>query len=178
MSDRELVFSDGCAVSLIGMAGAGKSTLAPLLAAKLDWQFIDTDQVVESFYGKPLQDIVDYLGLADFRKAEEEILSTLGVLRTVVSTGGSVVYGEKAMERLKSLGPVVYLRMECKTCLQRVGEGYGRGLAIKPDQSLESLYNERVPLYARYADFTVDTDKFSSDECAEKIFQWLKSIQE
>ena len=178
MSDRELVFSDECAVSLIGMAGAGKSTLAPLLAAKLGWEFIDTDLVVESFYGRPLQEVVDHLGLTGFRGAEEEILSTLGVIRTVVSTGGSVVYGERAMERLKSLGPVVYLRMGCETCLERVGNGDGRGLAIRPDQSVESLYNERVPLYEHYADFAVDTDKFSSAECVEKISQWLKSIQE
>ncbi|OEU71004.1 MAG: shikimate kinase [Desulfovibrio sp. S3730MH75] len=178
MSNRDLKFSEASGVSLIGMAGAGKSTLAPLLADKLDWKHLDTDLVIEAFYGKHLQDVVDYLGVDKFRETEDEILSTLGAIRMVVSTGGSVIYGARAMENLQRLGPVIYLRIDCKTCLDRVGKGGGRGLAKGPDQSLEALYNERVPIYERYADFTIDTDKFSSDECAEQIAQWLKSIQE
>lgn len=175
MEEWNAKFSEDCSVSLIGMAGAGKSTLAPLLASRMGWEYIDTDSVVEAYYGRLLQDIVDRLGVTEFRKAEEYILSSLGVVRTVISTGGSVVYGEKAMQRLKGLGPVIYLRMKCETCLERVGGGEGRGLARDPGQTLESLYAERVPLYERYADFAVDTDSLSPEECAEHIFQWLKS---
>ncbi len=168
-------FSEDCSVILIGMAGAGKSTLSPLLAKKLGWEHMDTDAVIESYYGRPLQDIVDHLGVPEFRKTEEYIVSGLGVIRTVVSTGGSVIYGPKAMERLKGLGPVVYLRISSETCLQRVGCGENRGLAIVPGQTLESLYEERIPLYEEYADFAVDTDQCSPDECVEQICEWLKS---
>ncbi|CCO22559.1 homoserine kinase [Maridesulfovibrio hydrothermalis] len=177
MEEWNANFSEDCSVSLIGMAGAGKSTLAPLLAAKLGWEYIDTDSIIEAYYGRALQGIVDNLGVPAFRKAEEYLLSSLGVVRTVISTGGSVVYGEKAMERLKSLGPVIYLHIDCETCIERVGGGEGRGLARSPGQSLESLYEERASLYEKYADFTVDTYKFSPEECAEKVFQWLGSIE-
>ncbi|GKT29202.1 Shikimate kinase/gluconokinase like protein, partial [Aduncisulcus paluster] len=113
---------------------------------------MDTDAVIESYYGRPLQDIVDHLGVPEFRKTEEYIVSGLGVIRTVVSTGGSVIYGPKAMERLKSLGPVIYLRISSETCRQRGGCGTNRGLAIVPGQSLDNLYEERIPLYEGYAD--------------------------
>ncbi len=171
-------FSEDCSVCFIGMAGAGKSTLAPLLAAMLNWEHIDTDSVIEAYYGRVLQAVVDELGVPEFRKAENYILSSLGVVRTVISTGGSVVYGESAMERLKGLGPVVYLRISSETCLERVGGGEGRGLARMPGQSLESLYEERAPLYEKYADFIIDTDKFSPQECAGQVFQWLKAKEE
>lgn len=178
MEEWNSTFSEDCSVSLIGMAGAGKSTLAPLLAAILGWEHIDTDSVVEAYYGRSLQDIVDRLGVPEFRKAEEYILSSLGVVRTVVSTGGSVIYGPGAMERLKGLGPVVYLRIGLETCLRRVGGGEGRGLARMPGQTLEDLYAERMPLYEKYADFSVDTDRCSPQECAELICNWLKSKEE
>lgn len=178
MEEWNSKFSQDCSVSLIGMAGAGKSTLAPLLAEMLDWEHIDTDSVIEAYYGRKLQAIVDELGVPEFRKAEDYILSSLGVVRTVVSTGGSVVYGENAMKRLKGLGPVIYLRISCETCLERVGGGEGRGLAKMPGQSLESLYTERAPLYEKYVDFAVDTDKCSPQECAKQIFQWLKSKED
>ena len=175
MEEWNSKFSGDCSVSLIGMAGAGKSTLAPLLAGKLGWEHMDTDSVIEAYYGRPLQGIVDHLGVPEFRKAEEYILSSLGVVRTVVSTGGSVVYGPKAMERLKGLGPVIYLRIGLDACQKRVGGGEGRGLARMPGQNLEDLYTERMPLYEKYADFIVDTDSCPPEECAEQIFQWLKS---
>lgn len=168
-------FSEDCSVILIGMAGAGKSTLAPLLAEKLGWEHMDTDSVIEGYYGSPLQGIVDHLGVAEFRKSEEYIVSGIGVFRMVVSTGGSVIYGAKAMERLKLLGPVVYLRISAETCLERVGSGEERGLAIIPGQSLKELYKERVPLYEQYADFAVDTDRCSPEECVQQIYKWLKS---
>lgn len=178
MQEWNQEFSEDCSVILIGMAGAGKSTLSPLLAEKLGWKHMDTDAVIESYYGRPLQEVVDHLGVPEFRKSEEYIVSGIGVFRTVVSTGGSVVYGPKAMERLKGLGPVVYLRISSETCLKRVGGGENRGLAIGSGQTLESLYAERIPLYEQYADFAVDTDKYSPEECAGQIFQWLKSKED
>jgi len=168
-------FSEDCSVVLIGMAGAGKSTLAPLLAEKLGWENMDTDSVIEGYYGRPLQGIVDHLGVEEFRRSEEYIVSGIGVFRMVISTGGSVIYGPKAMERLKLLGPVIYLRISGETCQNRVGGGENRGLAITPGQTLEGLYNERVPLYEQYSDFAVDTDICSPEECVDQIYDWLKS---
>ncbi|WP_034633727.1 homoserine kinase [Maridesulfovibrio bastinii] len=170
-------FSEKSIVSLIGMAGAGKSTLAPLVAERLGWECVDTDHIIQSYYGQSLQEIVDRLGVPEFRIVEEKILSSFGARRTVVSTGGSVVYGPDAMERLKALGPVVFLKISQETCLSRIGGGDGRGLAMIPGQTVENLYEERQPLYSRYADFTVQTDKYSPEDCAEKIWQWLDTLK-
>lgn len=169
-------FGENNIVTLIGMAGAGKSTLAPLVAEKLGWKCVDTDHLIEAYYGLPLQDIVDRFGVSEFRNIEETIISTFGARRTVVSTGGSVVYGPSAMERLGSLGPIVFLQISWKACSRRVGAGRGRGLAMGPGQTVEALYEERQPLYSKYADFTVRTDKNTPDECAEAIKTWLDSM--
>ncbi len=171
-----IAFNEKSSITLIGMAGAGKSTLAPLLAEKLGWEWVDTDHIIEAYYGQPLQDIVDRFGVPEFRRIEESILASFGAIRTVVSTGGSVVYGPAAMERFKALGPVVYLKISRETCLKRVGCGQGRGLAIGEGQTVESLYEERQPLYSKYADFTVRTDNKSPRKSAEAIKGWLDSL--
>ena len=120
------------AISLIGMAGAGKSTLGRMLAEKLGWAHVDTDRLIESYYGLPLQDVLDGLGLEEFLKVENSLVAMLNVRRAVISTGGSVVYGREAMERLHLLGPVVHLDISLQSFLKRVGDGSNRGLAIAP----------------------------------------------
>jgi len=162
----------GC-VSLIGMAGAGKSTLGRLLAERLGWAHLDTDRLIEAYYGVPLQDLLDGLGLADFLKAEETLVSMLGVRRAVISTGGSVVYGPAAMERLKLLGPVIFLEVSLPTFLGRVGNAGNRGLAIAPGLSREDLYRERQPLYRAAADFTLCTDTSDRMASLERLQAWL-----
>jgi shikimate kinase len=163
----------GC-VSLIGMAGAGKSTLGRLLAEKLGWAHLDTDRLIEAYYGLPLQGLLDGLGLADFLKAEEALVSMLGVRRTVISTGGSVIYGPAALERLKLLGPVVFLSVSLPTFLSRVGNAGKRGLAMAPGLTREGLYHERQPLYQAAADFTLSTDNNDRTASVERLFAWLK----
>lgn len=162
----------GC-VSLIGMAGAGKSTLGRLLAEKLGWAHLDTDRLIEAYYGLNLQDLLDGLGLPAFLKAEETLVSMLGVRRAVISTGGSVVYGPAAMERLKLLGPVVYLKISLPTFLGRVGNAGNRGLAIAPGLTREDLYLERQPLYQAAADFTLSTDTRDRMASVERLHAWL-----
>jgi len=162
----------GC-VSLIGMAGAGKSTLGRLLAEKLGWAHLDTDRLMEAYYGLNLQDLLDGLGLEAFLKAEETLVSMLGVRRAVISTGGSVIYGREAMERLKLLGPVVHLDISMSSFLKRVGDGGNRGLAIAPGRTREDLFNERQPLYQAAADFTVSTDSSDQQASLEKLHAWL-----
>ena len=162
----------GC-VSLIGMAGAGKSTLGRLLAERLGWAHLDTDRLMESYYGLNLQDLLDGLGLAAFLKAEDTLVSMLGVRRAVISTGGSVVYGRAAMERLKLLGPVVYLEVSLPTFLGRVGDAGNRGLAMAPGLTREDLYLERQPLYQAAADFTLSTDSNDRRASVERLHAWL-----
>jgi shikimate kinase len=165
----------GC-LSLIGMAGAGKSTLGRLAAQKLGWAHIDTDQMIEAYYGMPLQELLDGLGLEDFLKAENRLVAMLGVRRAVVSTGGSVVYGAQAMERLRLLGPVVYLEIGLDDFLKRVGPGDNRGLAIPPGYTKERLFAERQPLYEAAADFTLRTDR-RQKESLDRLMAWLEEEQ-
>jgi len=155
------------------MAGAGKSTLGRLLAEKLGWAHLDTDRLIEAYYGLNLQDILDGLGLPAFLKAEETLVSMLGVRRVVISTGGSVVYGPAAVERLKLLGPVVFLQIGLPTFLKRVGNAGNRGLAIAPGLTKEDLFRERQPLYEAAADFTLPTDSPDRSAALERLHAWL-----
>ncbi len=170
------LWHQGC-VSLIGMAGAGKSTLGRLLAEKLGWAHLDTDRLIESFYGLPLQDLVDGLGLEKFLEAENRLVAILSVRRTVISTGGSVVYGREALQRLHLLGPVVHLDVSMESFLKRVGDGGNRGLAIAPGRRLEDLFLERQPLYHATADFTLSTDSSDHNASLERLHAWLTADQ-
>lgn len=158
-------------ITLVGMAGAGKSTLGELLAERLGWERLDTDRYMESYYGISLQAIMDTYGLEDFLHIEEHLVSELNLTRTIVSTGGSVIYGEKAVDRLKQLGPMVMLDVDEATFIERVGDGENRGLAIAPGKSMRDLYNERQPLYRAAADITVRTDKSTPEECVDAILE-------
>ncbi len=157
-------------VSLIGMAGAGKSTLGRMLAERLGWAHLDTDSLIEATYGLPLQQVLDGLGLDEFLKAEETLVAMLMARRTVISTGGSVVYGPRAVERLKLLGPVVHLDISLETFLKRVGGGEGRGLAVAPGKSFQDVYHERQPLYRAAADITIRTDEGTRQESLERLY--------
>lgn len=163
----------GC-ISLIGMAGAGKTTVGQHLAHKLGWTQLDTDRLLEAFYGLPLQEIFDELGHADFLQAEELVVANLGAKRCVVSTGGSVVYGPRAVSKLQELGPVVHLFAELETIRQRIHNPDQRGLVMAPGQTLDALYEERRPLYANAASLVVSTEELSPEACAEAILDWLE----
>lgn len=156
-------------ITLVGMAAAGKSTLGEKLAQRLGWGQLDTDRYMESYYAMPLQEIMDTFGLEEFLRIEEHLVSDLTLTRTVISTGGSVIYSAKAMERLKSLGKVVLLDIDESTFLDRVGNAENRGLAIAPGTTMSDLYNERQPLYRAAADIVVRTDRHTPDECVDQI---------
>jgi shikimate kinase len=158
-------------ITLVGMAGAGKSTLGELLAEQLGWGRLDTDRYMESYYGISLQAIMDTYGLDDFLRIEEELVARLNLTRTIISTGGSVIYGERAVTKLKELGPVVMLDIGEDTFIKRVGDAENRGLAIGPGKTMRDLYNERQPLYRAAADITVSTDTSTPGECVEAILQ-------
>ena len=168
--------SDEQCVSLIGIAGAGKSTLGKALARRLDWAHLDTDRLIEATLGQPLQTIMDERGLKGFLEVEEAVVSLLGAKRTVVSTGGSVVYSARAMERLGSLGPVIHLGIELDTFLERVRDAAGRAF-VRPDgHSLADVYAEREPLYLKACDFSVRTDAAGLDQCVEECAARLAGL--
>ncbi len=161
-------------VSLIGMAGAGKTTIGCALARRLHWAHLDTDRLLEAYWGCALQELVDGLGLKEFLRAEEKLVSELWLWRTVISTGGSVIYGPAAIRRLKSLGAVVYLHVSVATVCARVKGGQGRGLARRPGRSLEQLYEEREPLYRAAADYVLNVEDCDLDTATARLCEWLE----
>lgn len=163
-------------ITLVGMAAAGKSTLGELLAKRLDWGQLDTDRYLESYYAQPLQSILDTFGLKEFLRIEEHLVSELNLARTIISTGGSVIYGPAAVARLKKLGPIVLLDIDEETFVDRVGNGENRGLAIAPGKTMRDLYNERQPLYRAAADITVNTAESSPEECVDIILEHIDFI--
>ncbi|GAB6097355.1 homoserine kinase [Desulfatiferula olefinivorans] len=139
-------------IVLIGMPGVGKSTVGRLLAHDLGWDFLDTDALIVEKEGMALHDIIDRVGLSAFCTAEERAVLGIRARRTVISTGGSVVYGSSAMAHLKRLGTVIYLAADLDLLLTRFSDPDSRGVVRKPGQSLSSLLAERDLLYRRYAD--------------------------
>lgn len=144
-------------IILIGMPGAGKSTLGVVLAKAIGYNFIDSDLLIQEREGKLLSDILDEVGIWGFNKIEEEVNASINVNHTVIATGGSAVYGPKAMEHFRKIGTVVYIKLPLKTIIKRVGDFEKRGIAMKEGETIEDLYNERVPLYEKYAHVTVET---------------------
>lgn len=142
-------------IILTGMPSCGKSTLGRLLAKELGYAFLDTDDVIIERNGCPLKDILDNEGLDGFIRREEEAVCSVAAENTVIATGGSVVYSPKAMEHLKSLGRIVYICLDYKEVERRLGDLHERGVAIAPGKTLRDLYDERTPLYNKYANLVV-----------------------
>ena len=154
---------------LIGMPGAGKSTVGVVLAKVLQYSFVDSDLVIQNEEGKRLCEIIEQEGLDGFLRIENRINAGLQAQRSVIATGGSVVYGREAMEHLQSIGKIVYLKLSYETLKTRLGDLRNRGVAIKDGQSLLDLYRERAALYEKYADITVETDGLSIEETVNEI---------
>lgn len=156
-------------VILIGMPGCGKSTIGVLLAKNLAYAFLDSDLVIQEQAGKKLQELINDMGPTSFSDMEDSVNSTLVPHRTVIATGGSAVYGSRAMDHFKEIGIVVYLRVPFEELRRRISNFETRGIVLKDGQTFEDVYNERIPLYERYADVTVDA--FGKDlwEVVEEI---------
>ncbi|SFM36460.1 shikimate kinase [Marinobacter zhejiangensis] len=154
---------------LIGMPGSGKSTVGVLLAKALAMGFIDTDLLIQADQGRTLQAIADEEGYERFRHIEEAVLSRLEVSGQVISTGGSAVYSDRAMNHLKQNGVVVFLDVPLATVQARIGDYSLRGISKRPDQSLEDLFRERHQLYARYADITIKGDAGSQGDICKAV---------
>jgi len=156
-------------ITLIGMPGAGKSTVGIVLAKVLGYDFIDSDLLIQKEEGQLLWQIIECCGLDGFRAIEESVNAQITADKSIIATGGSVVYCPQAMEHLRSIGTIVYLKISCEELARRLGDLSQRGVTIKPGQTLDDLYTERVPLYEKYADITVDITGLSVAEAVEKI---------
>lgn len=169
--------SDVKNVVLIGMPGAGKSTLGIVLAKILGYDFMDADLVIQNQCDKTLQHIIDAMGPEGFIQVENQILSQIHTQTdTVIATGGSAVYSDDAMSHLRSIGTVVYLKISYDELKNRLSDLQERGVVLKGgiSMSLRELYEERLPLYERYADVTVDVDDLSITAAARKVAGALK----
>ena len=160
-------------IILIGMPGAGKSTVGPLLARRTGRLFLDCDTLLEQREGRGLQEIVDSGGPLALRVSEERLLLGLTARRHIIATGGSAVYSEQAMRHLQTLGPVIWLHLGLHDLARRIDNFAARGLAKRPEQTLADLYAERQPLYQRHADVTIDCEKLTPEAVVEKIIQAL-----
>lgn len=160
-------------IVLIGMPSCGKSTVGVVLAKALGYRFVDSDLVIQEQTGKLLSEIIDEKGLEAFNKIENEINASLDYHKAVIATGGSVIYGKEAMEHLKSIGRIVYIELPFETLCERIGDLTARGVSIKEGQSFRDLYEERSPLYEKYADITIHGEHLSIREMVHGLKEKL-----
>ncbi len=156
-------------IILIGMPGAGKSTCGVLAAKLLLKNFFDTDLLIQSLENKRLQQIINDKGIDAFKRAEEQAVLSLDIKGTVIATGGSVVYSERSMRHLQSLGTLIYLHLSYEEMHRRVKDLSTRGIVLQNGETLRDMYNERLPLYEKYADYIIDCDGNSIDDTVAQI---------
>ncbi len=159
-------------IVLIGMPGSGKSTVGVILAKMASLDFVDTDILIQRV-GKSLQEIVDADGYLVLRKIEEEVLLKLDCRDHVIATGGSAVYSPAAISHLKEDGVIVFLDVDIETLQSRIRNYETRGLAKRPDQTLEELFAERLALYREYADITISGAGLTQEEVCDAILRWI-----
>ena len=161
-------------IIFIGMPAVGKSTVGVVIAKRLGYKFVDTDILIQESEGKLLKDIIADVGPDGFLKVEDRVNAQVEAEHTVISPGGSVVYCENAMKHLKETGTVVYLKLSLDSLRKRLGNLKGRGVLLKDGQSLTDLYEERVPLYEKYADIVVDEEGKNLEESLDAVLEILK----
>lgn len=160
-------------IILIGMPASGKSTVGVILAKILGYNFVDADIVIQKEEGRKLSEIIEAEGVEGFIEIENRVNSTIETKKTVIATGGSVVYGKEAMDHYKNIGKVVYLKVDMDVLTKRLNDVKQRGVVMREGQSLVSLYNERSVLYEKYADITVDEKNMSMEEVVAQLLSKL-----
>ncbi len=156
-------------IVLIGMPGSGKSTIGVFLAKACGLRFVDSDRVLEWREGRRLRDIAGEAGTEGFRDLEGQVNASLDLHGCVIATGGSAVYREAAMRHLREIGTVVYLRFTYESIAHRLGDLAARGVSMAEGQTLRDLYDERCPLYEKYADRIVDCDGLTPGEAVALV---------
>lgn len=158
-------------IVLIGMPGVGKSTVGVILAKVLGYQFIDADLVIQKEEGKLLKDIIAEVGPEGFIEVENRVNASIQAEHSIIATGGSVVYGEEAMEHLREIGTILYLSLPYVEIEKRLNDIKGRGVVLREGQTLLDLYNERTKLYEKYADVTIDENGLNVEETIDEILK-------
>lgn len=162
-------------ITLIGMPGAGKSTVGVVLAKILGYKFLDSDLLIQERENMLLWQIIKERGIDEFMKIENDVNSRIEVDKTVIAPGGSVVYGEKAMEHLREISTVVYLYLPYEQIKSRLGDLQKRGVMLPEGWSLRDLYNERVPLYEKYAHISFESQYDDISRTARSLAQLLEN---
>lgn len=156
-------------ITLIGMPGAGKSTVGVVLAKRMGMDFIDTDIIIQKEYNKTLSEIIDEKGIEEFKKVENDVISKLELDNTIIATGGSAVYGKEAMKHLRDISKVVYIELSEENIEDRLGDLNERGVVLEDGETLQELYDERIPLYKKYAHIIVNADDMVLREVVKNI---------
>ena len=162
-------------IVLIGIPGAGKSTLGVVLAKILGMDFVDGDILIQNQAGNTLQKIIDAQGVDGFLQVENDVLAAVDVQNTVISTGGSAIYSDEAMRHLTEIGTVVYLDVSLEELRSRLGSLHERGVVMRKgvSMSLDEIFEERGPLYRKYAEVTLQTDGLTVREATRKLVDAL-----
>lgn len=164
-------------IVLIGMPGVGKSTIGVILAKELGYQFVDADLLIQEREHKLLKEIIAEQGVEGFIEVENQVNASIQAHHTVIATGGSVVYGKEAMEHLKKISTVIYLKLSYESLQKRLGNLKNRGVVLRKDQTLKHLYDERVPLYEKYADFVIDEENRDIEGTLQIIIREIEENQ-
>jgi shikimate kinase len=164
-------------IIIIGMPGAGKSTVGVILAKTLGMNFTDTDIVIQETSGRLLQEIIDTEGPESFLKTEENAILSLQGQNAVIATGGSVVFSGRAMKHLKRDGVVLYLAISFEEMARRLNNITTRGIVLVAGQSLRDMYNQRIPLYEKYADITIGCSGDDFENVVAKAVDELHRFQ-
>ena len=164
-------------ITFIGMPGCGKSCMGRALSKRLRMKNIDGDKMIEQKYGKKLQEIIDDVGLEEFKKIEEEVLLSIKGDNIIISPGGSAVYYPSVMEHFKKIGKVVYLFCSYEVIAERLGDFSKRGVVLREDQTLRDLYEERCSLYKKYADIIVDCSGSAYSKYQSRVLAALSCVK-
>ena len=161
-------------IVLIGMPGVGKSTVGVILAKEIGYQFVDSDLLIQKAEGKLLKEIIAEQGVDGFLEIEDRVNASIETEKSVIATGGSVVYGRAAMKHFKETALVVYLSCPYSRLEKRLGDLKGRGVVIKDGQTLRDIYEERCRLYEQYADVTVDEANHGIEATLELLIREIE----
>ncbi len=165
-------------ITLIGMPGSGKSTVGVLLAKRLGMDFIDVDLLIQKEEGKLLWQIIDEVGPEGFLEVENRINSKVKAENSVIAPGGSVIYGQEAMNHLGAISTIIYLKIGPEELVRRLGDLEERGVVLRKGMTVKDLYMERSPLYEKYAHITVDEKGFDAGGVVDQIRQILRLKQQ
>ena len=163
-------------IILIGMPAVGKSTVGVIIAKRLGYEFVDTDLLIQKQEKKLLREIIDEVGNEGFLAIENQVNRDLQAERTVIAPGGSIVYCEEAMEHYREIGTIIYLKASYEEIEKRINNAKNRGVVLKDGQELRDVYEERVKLFEKYADYTVEETGIGLDETIDRVLELIEKI--